>query len=303
MNKNDECPIVEDLLYAYNEKLLNSKSEYFVNNHLKDCKNCQNKLKTIKTKLIIETNNEKRDEEIEITHLGKINKIMRILKIILLILLSIIVLFFGVIFIKSKYTEYVVNNAYNKLEELKQLDNYKLIKEVKYISFNDSTVKSTLSQLYYKDGKYKEIIPGTTFYYEDNSNGITYIFSELKSIENNYTHNIAHKGDTFNEERGIRSIYKNEKNIFQKFACNIRNDNFNGIDCYVIKTGNNNDEYTEIWINKENFLTVRLIENYQAYYRETIYDIIIGETLDSDVTLDMKNYEGYSIKDVNYNAI
>ena len=37
---NNECKIVEDLLYGYNESLLNQESSEFVNCHLKSCINC-----------------------------------------------------------------------------------------------------------------------------------------------------------------------------------------------------------------------------------------------------------------------
>lgn len=301
MNKKEECSIVEDLLYSYNEKILNQKSNEFVNNHLKNCDTCKNRLEAIRSDLFMERNREKQEDDIELTHLLKINRVIRVLKISLTISIAIIILFLGSVCFRGKHSEYVVNNAYNKLEELKQLDNFKITKRVKYISHGVGTTDDTTTELYYKDGKYKKIIPGSISFYEDNCNSITYVFEELKMIEMNYKSVIEHKGSSFEEVTGVRGIYYNEKSIFQKAAYEIRNDRFDGKDCYVISRSGNNNEYSELWINKENFITVRTVENYTAYYRETIYDIITNITLDSDVTLNINEYEGYIVKDLTEN--
>lgn len=300
MNKENECSIVEDLLYSYNEKLLNQKSKEFVDEHLRNCNNCSKKLEKLREKICIEKEKEKQEDITELTHLLKINKVMRILKVGLIISITIILLFLGSICIKSNRSEYVVNNAYNKLEELKEIDNFKITKTIKYISHGDALTEDVTTEIYYKDGKYKKIMPGSIFFYEDESNQITYVFENLKSIEKNNKTIITHKGDYFNEEMGIRSIYNNEKNPFQKAMYEIRNDIYNGINCYVVRKEKNN-EYSELWINKENFITVRSVENYTEYYREIIYDIIINETLDSEVTLNKNDYREYTFKDLTEN--
>lgn len=296
MNKKDECKIVEDLLYSYSESILNETSNKFVKIHLKDCENCKNKLEIIKCNILDEKSKEKQEDEIELSHLLKVNKVIRILKTSLIILIALILLVLGYIVFRSNQTDYVVKKAYNTLETLQQSDNYKISKREIYISHEDANTNDITNEIYYKNGKYKEILPGSIFFYKDDDNKITYIFEELKSIEKNLKP-VIHKGDIFKEDSGIRSIYNNDKTIFQKSAYEIVNDTFNGIDCYVVRIELNNKEYRELWINKENFITTRIIENFSAYYREYIYDITLNKTLDSDVTLNINEYNGYTVKD------
>lgn len=296
MNKNDECKIVEDLLYGFNETILNKESMEFVNNHLKDCINCKNKIEQIKSNILKEKQKEKEEDEIELSHLSKINKVMRILKASLIILIIVIVLLLGSIIFKSSQTKYVVKNACNKLEELQSMDNYKLTKREIYIDKNNLYTDNVTTEIYYKDGKYKKVLPGTIFFYGDENNKTTYVYEGLKKIEINYGIT-NYKGDLFKEESGIRSINNNEKTIFQKAAYEVINDTFNGINCYVVRIERENNGYKEIWINKENFIIVRSIENFSTYYREFIYEVIINETLDSDVTLDLDNYNNYTVED------
>ncbi len=296
MNKKDECRIVEDLLYSYSESILNETSNKFVKIHLKDCENCKNKLEIIKCNILDEKSKEKQEDEIELSHLLKVNKVIRILKTSLIILIALILLVLGYIVFRSNQTDYVVKKAYNTLETLQQSDNYKISKREIYISHEDANTNDITNEIYYKNGKYKEILPGSIFFYKDDDNKITYIFEELKSIEKNLKP-VIHKGDILKEDSGIRSIYNNDKTIFQKSAYEIVNDTFNGIDCYVVRIELNNKEYRELWINKENFITTRIIENFSAYYREYIYDITLNKTLDSDVTLNINEYNGYTVKD------
>lgn len=300
MNDNNECKIVEDLLYGYNESLLNQESSEFVNCHLKSCINCTKKLEQIKDKILNENNLEKQEDEIELLHLLKVNRTLRILKISLTVLILFIILILSYTFIKGNQADYIIENAQNKLIELQKLDNYKLTKNEIYISHEDAFADNILSEIYYKDGKYKESLPGSTFFYSDESNERIYVYEELNGIEKSYGKFIT-KGEPLKEDFSIKSIYSNEKNIFQKATYEIASDTFRGIDCYIIRVERENNQYREIWINKENFITVRSIENFSAYYREIIYDININNILDSDVTFNKDNYINYTLKDFTEN--
>lgn len=298
MNKEDECKIIEDLLYGYSESILNIESSNFVKEHLKTCDSCKNKFETIEHSIVNEkTINDKKDE-IEISHLLKINKIINTLKISLTISIILLILFLFITIFNSNKTDYIVKNAYNKLNELEQLNNYKLTKKEIYLSHNDDNIDSTITEIYYMNGKYKQTLQNSISFYEDNSNKTTYVFTDLNSIEEHYTP-ITYKGETFKEDSGIKYIYDNAKNIFQKASYKISSNIFNGIDCYVIKIEINRNEYREFWVNKENFVTVRIIENFADYYREYIYDVLINTVSDSDVTLDFNKYKNYSITRLN----
>lgn len=298
MNRNEECEIVEDLLYTYNEGMLNPKSGEFVNKHIENCDKCKNKLEAIKSNLFMEKNEEKKDEEIELKHLLKINRVMRFLKVSLAIIILLLFLLLGITFSIGKHREYVINNAYNEVQKLKNLDNYKLTREITYIDNETGEYDKVKIDCFYKDGKYKELYPGTTFFFKDDSKEITYIFDDLKRIEKTYKLLSQRKGEYFDLFTDITSIYDNQTNVFQKAFIEIKNKNFNGRDCYVIRQKANNNEYKDIWIDKENFNTVKVIENYKEYYRETMYFLTVNEIEDSDVTLDMDEYKEYTVNNL-----
>ena len=44
----NECDIVKDLLFSYNDDVLSKASKQLVEQHLKSCENCRNVLKEIK---------------------------------------------------------------------------------------------------------------------------------------------------------------------------------------------------------------------------------------------------------------
>ena len=54
----NECEIVQDLLFGYNDKTLQNTSKEFVENHLKECNECKEVLKQIQ-------NDTEPEEEIE----------------------------------------------------------------------------------------------------------------------------------------------------------------------------------------------------------------------------------------------
>ena len=301
MNKEQECEIVEDLLYAYNEKMLNPKSNEFVKNHLKNCDECTSKLEVIKNDLFLESSKEKEEEEKELEHLTKINRVIKILKFSLIVVVLLVLLFFGIILLKSKSNEYVINSAFNRLEELKKSDNYILTKEVIYYDYKNNYSDKTVVKCYYKDGKYKEIYPGTTFFFEDDSKEKIFIYDSLKQIEKTSNipfMNIYSKGKYFESYTDIISLYNNEISILQKASLELRNGRFKGSDCYVIRKNANSGGYKNIWINKENFNTMRVEECYNEYYRDTIYDLIIDKTTDEDVTFDINDYDNFKTIDL-----
>ena len=83
-----ECKIVEDLLFGYVDKTLNDESKKLVENHLKECIDCKEKLNEI-----LEDNklNEKMQQK-EIDYLRKIRTKSRIKSILIAIGLIILIL-------------------------------------------------------------------------------------------------------------------------------------------------------------------------------------------------------------------
>lgn len=86
----NECDIVKDLLFSYNDGVLSETSKNFVEKHLKDCENCNNALKEIRQE------NGKIEQKKEIDAFKGVRKRLTkrniIISISLIILLIIIIL-------------------------------------------------------------------------------------------------------------------------------------------------------------------------------------------------------------------
>ena len=304
MNKNDECDIVKDLAIPYVENLINNKSKLFVDEHLKNCKECKKYYSDISSNILSEAQNEKRKEKHELDFLKKIRKNMNILKITLIAILIIISIIILVFFIKCQIITKAINNAYDKIEYLRTFDNYNLTQKTIEINYKENNTFETTSNYYYKNGKSKLDYDNTTLYYEDDSYNKIYVYHDLKQIDF-YTQNFIQykKGDYLDEFTEIIS-YKQLPGLF-KLGLAIRTDSFNDIDCYVIRNGND-ENYREVWIDKNTYLVLRRVEKVDSqYYRETIYTLVENQVTDEDVDssiIETEQYRDYTKKEVTYNA-
>ncbi len=158
MKKENECEIVQDLLLNYTDGLLNNASKEFVENHLKDCSICKEKLKNIE-------NDEKNitKQEREIDYLKKIRLKSRIKSIIGAIII-IILIFLGYYF--SKF--FVINSISEKASKAFESENF-YVEKISSLAFGEDGV--LYDKTWYKDGKFKNIS-----YIETQENGITQTF-------------------------------------------------------------------------------------------------------------------------------
>ena len=84
-------------------------------------------------------------------------------------------------------------------------------------------------------------------------------------------------------------------NIFIKSRYQVRIDRYNGKECYVLKS-ENNEGYSEIWIEKDSMLTVRTIQDiYNISYTEKDYKIAINSVKDEDLIV--PDLEGYKVEE------
>ena len=90
MKEKKECKVVQDLLPNYIEGLTTKETNEFIEEHLKECKECQNVLKNMKDELTI--NKQKRDGR-EVDYIKKYNKKMKIRKKLILIVLAIFAIY------------------------------------------------------------------------------------------------------------------------------------------------------------------------------------------------------------------
>lgn len=141
----NECDIVKDLLFSYNDNVLSETSKKLVDEHLKTCKSCNSILEEIK----LENNAKKQTKEIDVFKIirKKITKRNIIILIILLLLLLVIIFNLLVfrnynevastmeIYLQDDITEEQVENIKNKIMEKSD----KL--ELEYISKEESLEK------------------------------------------------------------------------------------------------------------------------------------------------------------------
>lgn len=174
----NECEIVQDLLFGYNDKTLQNTSKEFVENHLKECNECKEILKQIQ-------NDTEPEEEIEkINYFKKVrSKINRknIFLIIALVLLAFVILFNILVFVNynTKASEMKIvlkdNVTQEQLNDIDQIikSNFKDV-EIKYSSKEDELQK-------YKE-KFKNFVAG----YDENNNPFSnmyYIKANINDIE------------------------------------------------------------------------------------------------------------------------
>lgn len=174
----NECDIVQDLLFGYNDKTLRNTSKEFVENHLKKCNECKEVLKQIQ-------NDTEPEEEIEeINYLKKVrSKINRknIFLIIALVLLVLVVLFNILVFANynNKASEIKIILKDNVTQE--QLNN---IEQIIKSNFRDVEIKYSSKEEELQ--KYKENFKNFMTGYNENNNPCSdtcYIKANINDIE------------------------------------------------------------------------------------------------------------------------
>ena len=304
MNKNDECYIVKDLATPYVENLINIKSKKFVEKHLQNCNNCKKYYSDITSNIFNEYKNEKNKEEHELDFLKKVRKRMNILKRTLISIILIISIIILSLFVKCQFITKIINNAYNQIEHLKTIDNYKLTETTISKNYTKNSDFETTTNYYYKDGKYKIDNGNSIYFYEDNSYKKIYVYNDLKQIDY-YTQNFIEtkKGNIFDEFSEIIT-YKQLPGLL-KLGLSTRISTLNGINCYVIRNGNK-DSFREIWIDKEKNIVLKRVEEVTSKYcRETIYTLYENVVTDKDIDasiLETEQYREYTKNNITYNA-
>ena len=174
----NECDIVQDLLFGYNDKTLRNTSKEFVENHLKKCNECKEVLKQIQ-------NDTEPEEEIEeINYFKKVrSKINRknIFLLIALVLLTLVVLFNILVFVNynNKASEMKIILKDNVTQE--QLNNIE-----KIIKSNFKDVEMKYSSKEKELQKYKEKFKNFMTGYDENNNPCSdmyYIKANINDIE------------------------------------------------------------------------------------------------------------------------
>lgn len=311
MKNEIECKVVEDLLFGYVDKTLNDESKKLVEKHLKECKDCKEKLNEIleDSKL-----NEKTQQK-EIDYLRKVRTKSRVKSILIAIGLIVIILILAYLikFIK-------ISNIMGKAEKSLKSQNYYCEKQ-ESAGENSASVSKT----YYKDGKYKIT---REIYSDDGKELISAEYGEVGSDEKKIVNEkektvTIYKGDIskiLNKEENIKfdrfsleerkSIYAN---LGKTFLMSITSDSYDSNkEYYILRDKFDKRNSWEVWLDKETGLVIREINRggSRSYITGTEIvkkesDVIEKYKYDFDIVSDddvkVPDFSEYKIEYQNYN--
>ena len=258
MKKEIECKVVEDLLFGYVDKTLNNESKKLVENHLKECKDCKEKLNEI----LKENKQNEKIQQREIDYLKKIKTKSRIKSILIAIgiIILILILLYLIKFIR-------ISNIMGKAERSLKSQNYYCEKQE-----NSGEDSVSVSKTYYKDGKYKR----TNEIYSDNGKElISTEYGEVGSDERKLVSErdktvTVYKGDIskiLNKEENVkfdRFTLEERKmvyaNLGKAFLMSMESDSYDSNkEYYILRYKFDKRNTWEVWLDKETGLVIREI--------------------------------------------
>lgn len=242
MKEKRDCKIVQDLLPNYIENLTNEETNRFIEEHLKECPECQKVLENMQKEIKVSTT--KRDDR-EVKYIKKYNKKLKILKYALLIIILIYVIAVG-------RRTIIMSSLSGKATENQINDNY----YVRLYSYQGDTL--TITESYNKGEDYL-----TTLTKVVNGSNIQKITYYRKGEEQLFMTESEGKKYVLNTETMIGGYILPVTYVSDGILANLQYALITGIDstycngkeCYVIK-GNSYERY----IDKETGLAVRNIE-------------------------------------------
>ncbi len=242
MEEKRTCKIVQDLLPNYIEKLTNEETNNFIEEHLKNCKECKNMLESMQKEISLD--DKKRDDR-EVQYIKKYSKKMKILKTIILLIIFIYLL------LVARRTVIMVSlskKAYNNLLK----DNY----YARLYSHCGDTLRITDS--YNKGDNYLTTM--TVFENNDQINKITFYEKDDEKI---CLTQVNDKKYLLDAENIVGMHILPVTDVLDGFLANLQyalvigidSTYCNGRECYVIKGKN-----YERFVDKETGLLLRSIQ-------------------------------------------
>lgn len=269
-----DCKIIQDLLPNYIEKLTNEETNKFVEEHLKECEECNKIYESMKKELDVKS------EEREVKEVNYIKKFSKKMKILRRILAAIIILF--VIVVGRKVI--ILTNLQHKAQETRKDIPSNYYARIQSYSGKDMTIVES-----YQDGE-DYLVNYTNFSQERGkivnkwykSGDETLFFSEIEDKK------IVSK-------RGSASInpisFTSEifiENVFLAIASNVEKIEINGKECYMIRDGD-----TEKFIDIETGYAIRLIDNLNNRIVDYHYEFGVVE----DKHLERPDTTGYVLQE------
>lgn len=240
MKEKRNCRIVQDLLPNYIEKLTNEETNSYIEEHLKECNECEKVLKNMQQELSI--NSSKRDSR-EVNYIKKYNKKFKLLRNILLLILLLFIIVIG-------RKTLILATISNKINKIKDTNNYYIKSE----SFFDGEM--TIAETYKKDDK---VLIKKRKYSRNNqiTNNVIYKSGEecFMLTDNGKEKTLIKLSDVLIDTPSFNSNSLLE-NIKIAFTTTIRKSTIKGIECYVIREENN-----EKFIDVNTGLTIKMVSN------------------------------------------
>ena len=310
MNK-ENCNIIKDLLPSYIEMMVSKDSKVFIEQHIANCVECKEVLNKMNSQILIENAENQSDDIIERDTINKVRKKIKMHAKILFYGSIIICILVLMLIFSRLYTYNFLKNVYEKYSQINQSNNYRLTVNTIYKNYEENEDFTNISELYYKDGKYKEIIydnynkktPQTIILGEINSNEKTIIDYQNKKINKRKNSTIYYKTGQLIKNDFVNSYCLPEIRYLY-ILNNVENRQFIGKDCYVYNI-KSEFGYTEYWIEKDTLINIRTVESYQKYYRETLYifeeNIVNENDIQNNYILDNFDYSEIETNDMTEN--
>lgn len=281
----NKCKIIQDLLPTYLENMTSADTSIFIEEHLKNCVECQEILKSMKSDIEKETiKNTEIFKNIQI-YKRKILTAKTIISLILLIFIIIIMNFIG----NVSYRFWIVNNAFEKNTNYYAYGNFTLREYDDSIEHYEKhyTIYSKGNEMKKTYGNdVLEYYDGTNHYYFDNNNK-TYWIIENANTSTTLNIDISFMDGMENiiTENGIDKLEILKFILFQKDVY-IHEEGFRNKDYYIIKNKNNQ----KIYIDKDTFFVER-IEKENSIDAKKDYRITTGDVCYRDLKIpDLSQY-------------
>ena len=303
MKEENECEIVQDLLLSYNDNVLNESSKKLVEEHLKTCKTCQEKLQEIKK----DSEKEKEFTKEDIPEVDYLKKYRRnsTIKAIVSPIIIILLILIGIYIYKFS----IINGLVNKYANSLKSDNF-YIEEISIDQGKTTEGKDAINttKKWYKNGKYKIETNSTIEYGTIGEDYKVIINKENKTASKEYgafTH--KDKSGILTAPNPIGTGYQTWLlTLGTPFYWNIRKDSQDiGRMYYVIESNDpNHSSDSELWVDMETGLPIMQVgysctadyyENTHIvrnmYVQNTEYKYEFDIVKDEDVEVpDLSNY-------------
>lgn len=257
MKEKRDCRIIQDLLPTYIEKLTSQETNNYIEEHLKECTECNKILTNMKKNIKIENN---KVDKTEINYFKKYNKKINFLKLIILIIIIIFLIIIGrkaliLITLSEKAKNNInSNNYYVRLSQYEGDTIYisEIYKKEDKQIISNNYYDNTTPESNYKWIEYtnKNI---TNFYMESNNEKVAFV-----NVENKMLSPMEMSKSSSNYHQTIWNLLKNS------MLSSVRTVKCNGKDCYYFSNLENDtmavsEVNSGIYIDKETGLPIRTV--------------------------------------------